>query len=130
MFDVTKLNTFGPVPYGLPGHRTIYPVTNVVKPFSRLRPNSTTVRILKLIRLAGGVITRAELNEIMGWKRIEVADYDYRKGCNKGKRIRTSCQCCTLFARMRWAGLIKYNQRHIMLGDNFEALVNAYPSYF
>lgn len=130
MFDVTNLKTFGPTPYGVKGHKSYFPTTYVVKPFSRLRPNSTVIRILKLIKLAGGVITRAELNEIMGWKRIEVADYDYRKRCNKGKRVRTSYQCCTLFARMRWAGLIKYNQRHIMLGDNFEALVNAYPSYF
>ena len=130
MFDINKLNTFGPAPFGVKGHRSIYPTATVNKLFSRLRPNSTVVRVLKLIKLSGGIITRAELNEIMGWERIEVADYDYRKRCYRGQRIRTSCQCNTLFARMRFAGLIKYNQRHILLGDNFEALVRAYPKYF
>lgn len=130
MFDITKLNTFGPVPFGVAGHRSIYHITRVNKLFSRLRPNGTVVRVLKLIKLAGGAITRAELNEIMGWEKVTVNDYDYRKNRPRGKRVRTSYKYCTLFARMRYAGLIKYNQRHIMLGDNFEALVNAYPSYF
>lgn len=86
--------------------------------------------ILRAIKGNGGEITRLELNHQMGWPEIvQVDDWDYHKN-KRWVRMRVSNHNNGILAKMRYHGLIKYENRKIKLGDNFAALEQEHPDWF
>jgi len=127
--DFNKLPTFGCADY-TESTNSYFHENGIKNPFSKLTIVSVPCDILRAIKGNGGEITRLELNQQMGWPGIvTVDDWDYRKN-KRWVRMRVSNHNNSLLAKMRYHGLIKYENRKIKLGDNFAALEQEHPDWF